>query len=191
MLKIDTKKILLDACIDLLQEKPFSDITVIDICEKAEASRSVFYKYFHDKFELIAYEYEECMDAVVEELENNENFTMYDATYARCKFYFDRKNIYEKLVTDSEIRFFDDLFIQIYAKHATSFAKYNLKKENLPKEVEYAIYYHAVAQTNMVKEWIRKGYELSLPKFTKILTDNSSHYHEMLNIPKKKIHATK
>lgn len=188
MLKVNTKKILLDSCVNLLQEKPFSDITVIDICEKAEASRSVFYKYFHDKFELIAYEYEDCMDYIVNQLQTNDDFTMYDATYERCKFYYDRKHIYEKIVTDSEVRVFDDLFIHVYADHATLFAKYNLKKDTLSKEVEYAIHYHAVAQTNMVKEWIQRGYDISTDKFAKILTDNASHYHESLSIPKDKIY---
>ena len=48
-----TKKILEDSLGLLLEEKPFEDIRVIDICAKANMHRSTFYTYYNDKYELL------------------------------------------------------------------------------------------------------------------------------------------
>ena len=44
-----TKKDITKAFINLLLEKDFDDITIIDICNKALVTRATFYKYFEDK----------------------------------------------------------------------------------------------------------------------------------------------
>lgn len=41
-----------DTMISLLEEKPFSKITVKDILTRAEIQRATFYRYFHDKYEV-------------------------------------------------------------------------------------------------------------------------------------------
>ena len=48
-----TKKLLEDSLGLLLEEKPFEDIRVIDICAKANMHRSTFYTYYNDKYELL------------------------------------------------------------------------------------------------------------------------------------------
>lgn len=44
---------LTDAIMELLTEKSFDDITVLEICEKASVHRATFYKHFVDKFEFL------------------------------------------------------------------------------------------------------------------------------------------
>lgn len=48
-----TKECLYDSFLELLAEKPVSDITVIEICERAGISRKTFYKYYSDQFALL------------------------------------------------------------------------------------------------------------------------------------------
>ena len=47
------EKLTRNAFADLLTEKSFSEITVVDIIRKAEVSRSSFYTHYLDKFDLI------------------------------------------------------------------------------------------------------------------------------------------
>jgi len=47
-----TLKNLHEGFLSQIQEKPFSDIVVMDICKSALANRSTFYKYYADKYEL-------------------------------------------------------------------------------------------------------------------------------------------
>lgn len=48
-----TKKLLKNALVVLLSEKPYEKITVIDICKNACVSRITFYKYYSDKSALL------------------------------------------------------------------------------------------------------------------------------------------
>lgn len=48
-----TKKALFDAFKNLLCEKPFDDITINNLCERAEIRRATFYKHYTDKYDFI------------------------------------------------------------------------------------------------------------------------------------------
>ena len=50
-----TKKMLQDAFMALMAEKPFADITVQDITERAMVNRGTFYDHFADKYVLAEY----------------------------------------------------------------------------------------------------------------------------------------
>ncbi len=47
-----TKRILKEAMLELLQEKALSKITIKEICERSEMSRSTFYLHYQDPFAL-------------------------------------------------------------------------------------------------------------------------------------------
>ncbi len=50
-----TYKALLNALYDLLCEKSFDEITVTELCERAETRKATFYKHFGDKRELFTF----------------------------------------------------------------------------------------------------------------------------------------
>ena len=48
-----TKKALITTFSDLLEMKSFENITIQDLCEKANVRRSTFYRHFNDKYDLL------------------------------------------------------------------------------------------------------------------------------------------
>lgn len=48
-----SKKMLKDALLSLLQEKPLSKISVLEICETAQINRTTFYKYYGSQLDLL------------------------------------------------------------------------------------------------------------------------------------------
>ena len=48
-----TKKALYDAFIELLNSKPFDEITVNELCDTAKIRRATFYKHYTDKFDFL------------------------------------------------------------------------------------------------------------------------------------------
>ena len=48
-----TQKAIIDAFYELLDEKSFGSITVIDICDRALINRGTFYTHFEDKYQLL------------------------------------------------------------------------------------------------------------------------------------------
>ena len=55
---IHSKAQIFNALNELLKEKPFQKITVIDICEKAHINRMTFYNHYQDKYDL----FNECIN---------------------------------------------------------------------------------------------------------------------------------
>ena len=49
-----SKKALRDAIVALMEERDFDDITVNDLCERADLNRGTFYNHFRDKDDLLA-----------------------------------------------------------------------------------------------------------------------------------------
>ncbi len=52
MIRQDTRRILADAFVELLQKNSYESVSVSDIAAACGASRQTFYKYFHDKHDL-------------------------------------------------------------------------------------------------------------------------------------------
>ncbi len=50
-----TLKLLTQAMLDLLHEKPFNNITISEICDKAMVRRPTFYRHFQNKEDLLLY----------------------------------------------------------------------------------------------------------------------------------------
>ncbi len=61
-----TRQLLKQALSDLLAEKPFQDVTVQDIAERATVNRVTFYAHFEDKYDLVS---SVIRDGFVERLE--------------------------------------------------------------------------------------------------------------------------
>lgn len=50
---VKTKKLLKQTIITLLNEKPFEQISIKELCDRAETSRITFYTHYSDKYELV------------------------------------------------------------------------------------------------------------------------------------------
>ncbi len=66
---VKTKQNLKNALLELLDEKPFEQITVKEICEKSSTSRITFYTHYTDKYELLDTIVQEYVSSAVHEYE--------------------------------------------------------------------------------------------------------------------------
>lgn len=62
-----THKLLWEALMAELSERPFEAITVKDICERAMVHRTTFYKHYEDKYALLERGMRQMYDALVAE----------------------------------------------------------------------------------------------------------------------------
>lgn len=49
-----TKRLMKDALLELMEEKPFAKISVTELCERADVNRSTFYAHYDDTAALLA-----------------------------------------------------------------------------------------------------------------------------------------
>jgi AcrR family transcriptional regulator len=65
-----TQKLIRDAFIALIEERSFDAITVGEIANRAMVSRTAFYRYYQDKYDLVEKIFEETVSTVVSDIDS-------------------------------------------------------------------------------------------------------------------------
>ncbi len=63
-----TQKLLREALIELIEEKGFEAITVVEITDRAMVSRAAFYRNYQDKYDLVEKIFAEAMDSLFDSI---------------------------------------------------------------------------------------------------------------------------
>lgn len=65
---LKTHKALYDTFLQMLNEKPFDEITVNELCERALVRRATFYKHFADKYDFFSFFIRKTRDSFIQTL---------------------------------------------------------------------------------------------------------------------------
>ncbi|MBR7553078.1 TetR/AcrR family transcriptional regulator [Allobacillus sp. GCM10007491] len=69
-----TRMVLKDSLMELLKEKPISNVTVKEICERADINRSTFYTHYSDQYDLV----EQIESELIHDMEKYLNSVNFD-----------------------------------------------------------------------------------------------------------------
>ncbi|MBO7221480.1 MAG: TetR/AcrR family transcriptional regulator C-terminal domain-containing protein [Clostridia bacterium] len=102
-----TKKAILETFFSLLEEKHFSNISVIDICEKALINRGTFYTHFQDKNQLlekIVYDMMMNFDDEVDKVHGDSDMLVYynDIFDVSLAFIYENRARLKTLITNAD-----------------------------------------------------------------------------------------
>ncbi|NLI53654.1 MAG: TetR/AcrR family transcriptional regulator [Clostridiales bacterium] len=169
-----TKKLLSDALIQLMKEKPFHKISIRDIVKEADLSRSAFYSHYSSK-EAILYEKvqeigEEAAEvSLVAEVKTQFlNWKRSIGVYLQHKEFF--ALLYKNGLTDLVYR----AEIENYGKTEELVAK---TLNGPPEDVElyYNVYirYHRQAALNLIQKWIASDSPGSIDEIASLISSMS------------------
>ena len=108
--KRKTRKAIFDACVSLMQEKEFQNITVNEIVERADINRGTFYLHFVDKYDMMNSFENEMIEKIEDVMLNNipkkqfeELFiqSRYDTVVEILKCYEENKELLHLLMRSS------------------------------------------------------------------------------------------
>lgn len=156
--KFSAKAVLLQALDELLHKKPFQKISVNELCEQAQISRSAFYANFEDKYRLFSY----CLDQKKELLEQlMESYPPEEFLTGILNFIQQEDRFFYNAfgpangeeVLDILYHFFEQGFIRILRQK---------KKTDsiLSGPVEMVSAFYIGGFTSMILKWIKSNYEL-------------------------------
>ena len=91
-----TKKALESSLKQLMEEKPFGRITVDDICERAEISSRNFYRYAHDKYDLLDQIYQ---DDFLSKLVVHDDWCVWDYFPKICRYCYQNRTFIRNALT--------------------------------------------------------------------------------------------
>lgn len=158
----ETKQILANTLLDLLEIKPFPKITVNELCKKAMIVRSTFYLHFQDKYELLSY----CLEEISKELDalmkTHAPKDFFIVLLRKCqekeKFFY---HIFETERNEELI----EMFYQFFSRYIALALEEKLAKGALlPGPVESVTAFYVGGLVGMTLRWIKSNYQL--PKET-------------------------
>ncbi|MEI0612142.1 TetR/AcrR family transcriptional regulator C-terminal domain-containing protein [Brachyspira pilosicoli] len=172
-----TKKILEDALGALLEEKPFEEIRVIDICSKANMHRSTFYTYFNDKYELLKSKLDEYEAKFLEDLQRYKiedklkDFHIDIMIKILQYFYFNRK--YLKIIFQNNK---DNSITKILQKYLEAYVIEGVKDMKLAKPDKPYFFnvmgaFYSGAFITVISEWILNDCSIKPQELAECISD--------------------
>ena len=158
-----------EALIALLEEKEFSDLSIMDICEKAGVNRSTFYAHYENLYDLLKETQEWAVSEFFTSLGSTVGVTdiskmtadelvFISPQYLVPYLTFIKKNrrLYEVYNNSGAFRIgemdkalIENIFVPIYAKNGVTDRKI----------VEYMSHYFISGVTAITMEWVKRGCE--------------------------------
>lgn len=165
-----TRKNILSAMTRLLQTKTFEQITVTNICEEAEISRSGFYLHYVDKYDLVEVNLNEFRDQA-------NQFVFSNADNSKTALF---SNMLSYLQSDGQliaalISENGSIEVQNYIKRMMQenariniFPQLDLKIKNKIEE-HYALLFLSNALFGVLQDWINRGQSESPEELVRIM----------------------
>lgn len=156
--KNKTETQILNGLTQILKKKKFEDITVKDLADFAGISRSSFYTYYHDKYQLVEQCEAKLFDAI-NDIFTKSNGDLYLVLLKTFNF-INEKEIYSSLISINGSYAVQQLILYRLKVLIEDF----IYKENRQKKLDnsisinrYKSTYYATAIMGVTQEWIRRG----------------------------------
>ena len=154
-----TRDALGDALISLMQEKPFETITVQDVLNRAQVSRSTFYSHYSDKDDLLLSDAEEFFEAISNALSAHNDRS--ERVFPVKEFFehlSDVQPFYRALVKSGKFQANMDLARGHFARGIERRLSELPRGQSIPQcELPAVAFTHAGALLSLLTWWLDKG----------------------------------
>ena len=142
-----TKEIILDATIKLMKSHKANKLTVQKILDEANVSRSTFYSFFSDKYDVINYYFEHYFDSRNENVRNS----------CAYQFLYDNKDYFINAFDIEDQNSFKKFFYDHYYKECSQIYLANMNKESLSNDEKIELEFYCMGALHIAKQWLMNG----------------------------------
>jgi AcrR family transcriptional regulator len=170
-----TRKTLRESLVALMKEKPILNITIKEICDRAGLSRSTFYTYYKDQYELLRQieddtfiEARKVMQPHVDLARKPGKVNAAVVFQDLLQYIAGNSNSIQVLLSENgdsafQKRFFRDGVVEIH-----QFAESAGHREG-KRIVEYGSVFFIGGMLALVQEWLKNGMDTPVPEMAKII----------------------
>lgn len=143
-----TKKALAETFRKLLSEKPFTKITVSEVCDQCGINRKSFYYHFSDKYEMVNWIFDYEYGCQSKYYYNNS--ISKDNLLNLCTYFYNNRNYYKKLFNVEDYNSFSNHFRSFLMPHIDK----KLRSCYADRIDEFTLNFFADAVICAIKRWI-------------------------------------
>lgn len=149
---IDVKSLIVDALIELCNEKPLAKISISDIQKKSGVSRQTFYNHFRDKNDLIQYIY---LNRIITNWKSADSDLDYcDSLLDVFDRYVKYHTFLKQALSQSDQNCLREFMLDYCKKFDLEWHQRYYGSEPMPDALRFATEYHAVASMSITIAWI-------------------------------------
>ena len=152
----DTKKLIFETFIELLNQKPFDKITVKDIVETCDINRNTFYYYYSDIYDLLEEVFTNEFDELMETHKNGGSWLEGFIKIANTAY--SHKRIVYNICSSRSYDYFENYMYKSCKHIMVDFVQYAAKGMSVPDEdIEFLASFYEYAFLGIISEWFRTG----------------------------------
>ncbi len=161
-----TKRILKESLLSLMKEKSISKITIKEICDLSEMSRSTFYLHYQDQFELLNDIENDVLTNTFEALNNLEgSVNTIESIESFLNYVKQNKETFGVLLCQSETEAFQTQIINNIADYV---------KESVPETAahpneNYLFTFIMHGSLNVIRTWIKNEFDVPVNSLTELI----------------------
>ena len=154
------------ALMELLQTESYSEITVKDLCKKADLSRQTFYQLFGSKDEIMGYHFSGLLEKFKKDCGNSEQFSCRELV---CRFFgfFCQEKEFISVLIDHHMTYFLEQQFEIYLPQISLFRNHCAQTTH----PDYFVAYIAGGLTQTFVSWFQNGFHPDIDRLGELTED--------------------
>ena len=164
---IQSQNWLAESLIVLMEEKPFSQITVQDICKKADLSRQTFYNFFSAKEEILRYCLQQKYEEQFSKYSDSLTISIGEIVEAFTDVLTENKQLLNLMVNNG----LDGIIADEISKCISLFANRFVNSEHSKEILPYSESLLSGALAHLLVFWFQQEKPISQNALNEILTD--------------------
>ena len=143
-----------------MESRPFSKISIGDICEKCEMNRKSFYYHFKDKYDLVNWIYYTEFAAAIRRQNHD---TLPELVEDLCRFFYGDRAFYRKIFSVTGQNSFSEYFRELLAAFLSGYLEEEFSGEN---NFSFYVDFYADAVVCAVKRWLLEKDSMPAEEFS-------------------------
>lgn len=173
-MKKDTKELIYETFIDLLNQKPFDRITVKDIVETCDINRNTFYYYYSDIYDLLEEVFTKELNVLVDAHKSGSSWVL--AFIKVASVAYRHKKIVNNICSSRSYDYLENYMYKACKHIMVDVVQFEAKDMNVPADdIDFIASFYEHALVGVISEWFRTGMRedpMILVKHLSLVLDN-------------------
>ena len=151
-----TKQAIRNACLELLEEKPFDKVTVKDIVMRCELNRNTFYYYYRDIYDVLEDIFREDREQL--RARHTEERTFYEAYLSAARIILQYKSAVLHLARSRHQDILMNYLVNVIRDFVRPFVEQRAEHAALEEmDIQYIVSFYSCAMVDYTRHWIMDG----------------------------------
>lgn len=164
---MNSQKWIADSLTALMGEKPYPQITIMDICKRADLSRQTFYNVFDSKEEVLRFCLQSQYEKQFRRFADQSEITLGEIVGAFAVVVAENQILLQRMVENQ----LDGIIAEEMTKCVSLFAGRFVKQENRTELLAYSEVLLSGALGHLLVYWFRQEKPISLTHLTQLIGD--------------------